>query len=167
MSADLKLTSSDFTFISVTDFIKDIVEQQSARLVRNRPSVRGGGGLRFAWGVSPLIGLTAAAETGYGESVERDTEDEWFFEIGTTLDFDLAAVSPLSLGVVLGYKHDSFPEDVDDVTDDTDKGLLRVAYTGKSDFIVALDVSVERFESKQLQRTVNFRSLGISLRYYF
>jgi hypothetical protein len=167
LSADLKLSSNNFTFINVTDFVEDIIDGRSAELVRSTPSVRGGGGLRFAWGVSPLFGLTAAAETGYGESVERGSENQWYFELGTTLDFDLMAVSRVPLGIVLGYEHSTFPEGGDDISDDIDHGLLRVAYTGRSDFVVALDVAVERFNSKQLNQWVNFSSIAINLRYYF
>jgi hypothetical protein len=167
LSADLKLASNNFTFINVSDFVEDIIAGRQAELVRTTPSVRGGGGLRFAWGVSRLFGLTAAAETGYGESVERGSEDQWYFELGTTLDFDLLAVSTVPLGVVLGYRHDTFPESGDDISDDIDQGFVRVAYTGRSDFVVALDCTFERFDSKRLNQTINFGSLGINLRYYF
>jgi len=167
LSADLKLASNNFTFINVTDFVEDIIDGRPTELVRSTPSVRGGGDLRFAWGLSPLFGLTAAAETGYGESVERGSENQWYFELGATLDFDLLAVSRVPLGIVLAYEHNTFPEGGDDISDDVDHGLLRVAYTGRSDFIVALDVAVERFNSKQLDQWVNLRSIGINLRYYF
>jgi hypothetical protein len=167
LSADLKLASNNFTFINVTDFVEDIIGGRQAELVRSTPSVRGGGGLRFAWGASPLFGLTASAETGYGESVERGSEDQWYFELGTTLDFDLLAVSEVPLGIVLGYKHDTFPESGDDISDNIDMGLVRVAYNGRSDFVVALDFTMERFESKRLNKSISFGSLGINLRYYF
>jgi hypothetical protein len=167
LSADLKLASNNFTFVNVTDFVEDIIDGRPAQLVRGTPSVRGGGGLRFAWGASPFFGLTAVAETGYGESVEQGSENQWYFELGTTLDFDLLAVSEVPLGVVLGYKHDTFPESGDDISDDIDQGLLRVAYNKTSDFIVALDFTFERFESKNLDQTINFGSIGINLRYYF
>ncbi len=167
LSADVKLANNSFTFINLSDFVRDITQGQPPQLVRNTPSIRGGGGLRFAWGVSPLFGLTAAAATGYGESVERNSEDQWYYEVGTTLDFDLLAVSAVPLGVVLGYKHDSFPEEGDDVTDDVDQGLVRVAYNGRSNFVVALDFTGERFRSKNLNQIVNFRSIAINLRYYF
>jgi len=167
LSADLYLSSNDFTFVNIADFVEDVIAGQPAGLVRSTPSVRGGGGMRFAWGISPLFGLTAAAETGYGESVERGSEDDWYFELGATLDFDLLAVSRVPLGIVLGYEHNTFPESGDDISDDIDHGLVRVAYTGRSDFIVALDIAVERFNSKQLNQRLNFRSIGINLRYYF
>jgi hypothetical protein len=44
---------------------------------------------------------------------------------------------------------------------------VRVAYNGRSDFVIALDYTFERFKSKTLNQTISFGSIGINLRYYF
>ena len=168
LSGSLELSSNNFTIVNLTRFVEDIIDDRPARLVRNTPAVRGGGGLRFAWGLSPFFGLTAQAAGGYGESVERTADDQFYLDLGGTIDFDLLAISAVPIGVLLGFKHASFPDaGGDDVRDDIRTGLLRIAYNGRSDFIIGLDVEALQFDSRTLNQTVNFGSLGISLRYYF
>lgn len=48
-------------------------------LVRSVPSVRAGGGLRFAWAASDLVGVVAGTEVGFGESVARRDDDQVSF----------------------------------------------------------------------------------------
>ncbi len=167
LTGSLKLANNNFTAINVSDFVDDIIAGRPASLIKKTPSMRGGGGLRFAWGVSPFFGLTALAETGYGESVDRRADDEWYFELGGTVDFDFSAISEVPIGVMAAYRHNSFPEAGNDVSNDIRGGLLRIAYNGRSDFIVALDIGFERFDSRALNQTVNFGSVGLNLRYYF
>ncbi len=167
LSGSLQLSSNNFTTINISRFVEDIIQGRPASLVGNTPIARGGGSLRFAWGQSQFFGLTAQAAGGYGESVERTADDQLYVDFGGTLDFDLLAISPVPIGVLLGFKLATFPEAGDDVKDDTRTVLLRIAYNGRSDFIIGLDVRSQQFESRTLNQTINFGSFGISLRYYF
>lgn len=167
LSGSLEFTNSSFATINISRFVEDIIQGRPASLVGNTPIARGGGSLRFAWGLSQFFGLTAQAAGGYGESVERTADDQLYVDFGGTLDFDLLAISPVPIGVLLGFKYATFPEAGDDVKDDTRTGLLRIAYNGRSDFIIGLDVRSQQFESRALNQTINFGSFGINLRYYF
>jgi hypothetical protein len=44
---------------------------------------------------------------------------------------------------------------------------LRVAYNGRTDFIIAVDADLTIFKSKILDENVKLGSAGIGLRYYF
>ncbi len=135
--------------------------------MKTTPSLRGGGGLRFAWGASPFLGLTLQGDVGYGESVERTADDQFYVDLGGALDFDFSAIGRVPIGVVLGSKIDSFPESGSDVAHDVTTGLVRVAYNGRPEFVVAVDLTLEQYNSKALDQNVRFGSLGINLRYYF
>ena len=45
--------------------------------------------------------------------------------------------------------------------------MAQIAYNGRSDFVVGVDLAFETFESKALDQTLKFGSAGVSLRYYF
>lgn len=83
-------------------------------MVAKTPSLRGGGGLQFAWGASPLLGITLQGNVGIVRT-----------------------------------------------------GFVRVAYNGRPEFVVAIDLTFESFNSRALDQNVKFGSLGITLRYYF
>jgi hypothetical protein len=167
LSADIEISNNSTTAVNLKDFLEDVIEGVPARLVRSTPSLRGGAGLRFAWGASPFFGLTALGHAGYGESVDRDEEDKAFFQFGGTLDFDFSAISAVPIGVILGGRYDTFPEGGEDISNNLLTGLVRIAYNGRPDFLLALDFTFEEFDSKTLDQTVRFGSTGISMRYYF
>ncbi len=166
LTGTLEISNNNFTGINIARFVEDIINDRPASLVRTTPTMRGEGGLRFAWGVSPLFGLTALAASGYGESIDRAEEDKFHFTGGATADFDLSAVSAVPIGVLLAGRFSSLQSD-DDVADETYGGLLRIAYNGRSDFIIAVDIGFDRADSRALEQTLNLGSVGFNLRYYF
>jgi hypothetical protein len=167
LSADVKVSNNNTTAVNLLQFVDDVIAGRPARIVRQTPSLRGGGGLRFAWGATPFFGLTALGEVGYGESADRTADDQAYFQLGGTLDFDFSKISPAPIGVVLGGKVDTFPEGGEDFTNELLSALLRVAYNGRADFVVALDFTFEQFDSKALDQTIRLGSTGISMRYFF
>ena len=167
LTGTLELANNSFTAVNITRFVEDVINGRPASLVQTTPSMRGGGGIRFAWGVSPFFGLTALAETGYGESVDRSATDEWQATAGATVDFDFLAISSVPIGVLLGGRYNRLPDSGEDTESDIFGGVIRIAYNGRSDFIIGLDIGFERFESRVLNQTLNLGSIGIDLRYYF
>jgi len=165
LSFDVKNTS--FTTIDISDFVEDIIGGEDAELVRNTPSMRAGMGLRYTHAFSPLVGLISFAETGYGESVDRDSEDEWFFRFGATVDFDLAAANWLPIGLALGYMQDSFPEGGADITDVVRGFLFRIGYTGREDLALGLNISYSTFPTDQLDTRIKTTGVNFDIRYYF
>ncbi len=76
LSGSLEVSSNKTTILDLLGFVEDVLDTVPARLVRNTPSARGGAGLRFAYGVSPLFGFTTFVSGGYGESTDRRAENE-------------------------------------------------------------------------------------------
>ncbi|MDP2471064.1 MAG: hypothetical protein Q8W45_05740 [Candidatus Palauibacterales bacterium] len=167
LSASVFARNTNFTTINIADFVNDILAGQSSELVRKTPSMRVGGGLRYTHAFSPLIGLVSFAETGWGESVDRLSDDEWFLRFGATVDFDLAAVGWPPIGLAAGYLQDSFPEGGADITDVTRSFLFRVGFTGREDLGLGLNLNYTRFPTEQLDKTLNAIGASLDIKYYF
>ena len=167
MSLSFDVSNNSFTTINIADFVDDIIEGDDAELVKKTPSMRAGAGLRYTHAFSPLVGLVSYFETGYGESVDRVSEDEWFTEFGASVDFDLAGVGWVPIGLAVGYKQDSFPEGGSDLTDVVRGFVFRIGYTGREDLALGLNLVYSTFPSDQLEEKIKSSGAIIDLRYYF
>ena len=136
-------------------------------LTRKVTSTRGGGGLRFAWAVSDLVGINLLTEVGYGESVDQVNDDEWFYKLAATVDFDLKTKTSVPLGFAVGYRQVSFTEGGEDISGNASEVLLRTAYTGSTDFRISLDMTWGQVPVTALDQTLSVVSTSINLRYYF
>lgn len=167
MSLSFDVKNNSFTTINLAEFIRDIVDGEDAELVKGTPSMRAGVGLRYSHAFSPLVGLVSFFETGYGESVDRVSDDEWFTKFGATVGFDLAAVGWTPIGLAVGYTQDSFPEGGADITDVVRSFLFRVGYTGRKDLALGLNASYSTFPTDQLDTKIKSVGLDFDIRYFF
>lgn len=167
MSLSFDVKNNSFTTINISQFVDDIINGEDAELTRNTPSLRTGVGLRYTHAFSPLIGLISFFETGYGESVDRVADDEWFTRFGATVDFDLAAVDWLPIGLAAGYMQDSFPEGGADITDVVRGFLFRIGYTGRKNLALGLNFTYSTFPTDQLATKIKSTGIEFDIRYYF
>jgi hypothetical protein len=167
MSLSFDVKNTNFTTIDISDFVEDIIDGEDAELVRNTPSLRAGVGLRYTHAFSPLVGLISFFETGYGESVDRESDDEWFNRFGATVDFDLAAANWLPIGLAVGYSQDSFPEGGADITDVVRAFMFRIGYTGREDLALGLNFTVATFPTEKLQQDITSSGVTFDIRYFF
>ncbi|KPK58741.1 MAG: hypothetical protein AMS21_10420, partial [Gemmatimonas sp. SG8_38_2] len=91
--------------------------------------------------------------------------DRFHVKAGATVDFDFLAISSVPIGVLLGGRFSTVQ--IEDDSDEVYGGLIRIAYNGRSDFIIGLDIGFDLADSKSLDQTLNLGSVGINLRYYF
>ena len=166
LSANVDISNRTITAIILSDMIQDIIDGVPPHLVQNIPALRGHAGLRFAYGVSPLLGITAIAVGGYGESVDRRARNQFSFRGGLSVDFDLRPGTGVPLGFLLGYTFESFPEQGNDFIGATSKAAFRIEYTGRSDLGLGLGFSAEGVETEAFRRTLLY-SVRIDLRYFF
>ena len=167
MSLSFDVKNNSFTTINLSEFIEDLVDGEDAELVKGTPSMRAGVGLRYSHAFSPLVGLVSYFDTGYGDSVDRVSDDEWVTKFGATVDFDLAAVGWTPIGLAVGYLQDSFPEGGADITDVVRAFLFRVGYTGRKDLALGLNVSYQSFPTDQLDTKIKSVGLNFDIRYFF
>ena len=160
-----QVSKNDFTGINLAEFLKGVVEGQPVPLVQKVPTLWAGSEARFAWGLNPWLGLTATVGGFYGEPADRTLPSKfaWGASGGASLDFTTLIKIPI--GAVLGVEAAS--EDPDgDSSANTYAGLLRIAYTGRKDFSIALDIRGSRTRLFSGSR-VNIGSTRVSMRYFF
>jgi hypothetical protein len=167
LSGTLNLWNSSVTVVDFLGFVDGVVDPPPPPLVSTIPTTRGGAGLRYAWAASDLVGFLFKGETGVGESVDRSSADEWFFNFAAAADFDLKTRTSVPLGLALAYKVDTFPEAGEDLADLKNDLVFRISYTGTTDFLLSLDFTYGWFKLKDKSDTTKFTSTLINLRYYF
>jgi len=169
LSGTANVWNNGFTGVNLLNWVQGIVDDEPVELVRSVPSVRAGGGLRFAWAASDLIGVSARSEVGLGESIARRGEDQTSFLLSGALDVDLNARTSVPLGLVVGFETNNSPREGSELTDRVSRGLFRVAYTGREDFVIAADIKFNRLSIDDSTTEDNVSTAGFSLnmRYYF
>ncbi len=166
LSGSLDVSSNNTTIVDILGFVQDVVDSAEAELVRKTPSVRGGGGVRFAYGVSALFGITAFASGGYGESIDRRADNEFFWRFGTSVDFDLRAGTGVPIGFVLGGVFDTFPEGGEDIASNVWNGVFRIEYTGRDDLGLGLAFTHEELKTETFG-TLGISTVAVDMRYFF
>jgi hypothetical protein len=168
LSLSLDVTRQTLTLIDLRQFTEDVIDgDPEPRLIDNVPMIRTKAGLRFAWAVSRPVGVTLLGEGSYGEAPHRGDSDSWEYGLGASVDFDGHAAWGVPIGFALAYRETSLP-----VITEADHGkarqtLLRIAYTGKPDFLVALDVMGLVDRDNVQVKPVWSGGAAFSLRYYF
>jgi len=172
LSATVDVRNNSVTVVDFLGFVDGVINPpdpplESPPLVKNIPVTRGGGGLRYAWAASDLVGFTFKGETGMGESVDRSLADEWYVNFSAAADFDLKAKTVVPLGLVIAYQVDSYPEGGEELVDYKHDLAFRIAYTGTTDFLLSLDFNFNWFKVAGSDDTTQFAATLLNLRYYF
>ncbi|NOX18384.1 MAG: hypothetical protein GXO87_08910 [Chlorobi bacterium] len=172
LSATANIWNKSGTIINIYDFIQNIIDAGELlpdnHILITRNFIQGGGGFRFAWAASELIGVNALTEFAYGESVDRRDENELFYNLSGSVDFDLNKVTSVPIGFALGFKIDSFTGGTDNTIDGKVTSIfLRTAYTGRDDFLISLDMTWAKLPLRQLDQTLNGGTMTINLEYFF
>jgi len=171
LSGSLNLWNNSFTAINLQDFVGQIIEDGGLapdnKLVSNTPSVRTGGGLRYAWGLSELLGLKFYVDGGYGESVLLRAENQWFIEFGGALSMNIKNHTGAPLGFLLGYQQNSFPFLGEGASDDIRNIVFRISYTGARDFSIGLEGFYQVTKPQGFEESIKSTGTLVSMRYYF
>lgn len=166
LSAGLSLARDNVTVIDFRSWVEGLLEGEEVSLVTKRPSTRTGLGALGAWAPVHWLGFQAQAKFSRGANLEMDQETEWYSTFGLSADFDLLSVSSIPIGFVLGGRRDTFPRSINDLADAIYGSLFRIAYTGRSDFVVALDFTADRIPLRDGE-SLDAGSFQFSTRYYF
>jgi len=162
----VNISNRTVTSVSVFNLVSDIVDGTNLGLSHTTPVLSGEGGLRYAWAVSRLFGLSAAVAAGNGDTLDRSLGNTWFYRAGLAASFDLDEYG-VPMGVVLNSAVNDFKgEDVGAPTAGWETGV-RVSYIGREAFLVSFDVSWAEVPTTGLLETFSASWVGVSLRYYF
>jgi len=164
----LDVSRQTLTLIDVRGFVEDVIDgKPNPGLIDNVPLVRSNAGLRFAWAASRPLGVTALLEGSYGESPQRGEDNSWEYGLGASVDFDAGPAWDVPIGLALAYRETSLPLITEADHGKTRQTLLRIAYTGKPDFLIALDLMGVLDRDNSQVDAVWSGGAAFSLRYYF
>jgi hypothetical protein len=168
LSLSLDVTRQTLTLIDIKQFTEGILNgNPDPILIDNVPLIRSHAGLRFGWAVSRPFGVTLLGEGSYGESPQRGEPDSWGYDLGASVDFDADAVWNVPIGLALAYRESSIPLITESQHGKVHQTLLRVAYTEKEDFLIALDLTGVLDRENAEVKPVWSGGAAFSLRYYF
>ena len=168
LCGSLTVTNQTITIMDVRQFAEDVANRvPDARLIDNVPTVRSNAGLRFAWAISRPFGLTADASGSYGESPRRREADTWEYDAGASVDFDGKAAWNIPLGLALAYRQNSLATWSTSDHQNSSQTVLRIAYNGKPDFLIAVDVLGVFNRENSRAAPVWAGGASLSMRYYF
>lgn len=166
VSAGVSLARDNVTVIDFRSWVEGLLEDERVPLVTKRPSTRLGLNASGAWAPVHWLGLQAFAKYSRGENLEIEQETEWYSTLGLSADFDLLSVSSIPIGFVLGGRRDTFPRSINDLAEAIYGSLFRIAYTGRNDFVVALDFTADRLPLREGD-SLEAGTVQFSTRYYF
>ncbi len=165
MSATAQVTKGSFTGMNLFSFIEGVINSQPVPLVRKVPTLWVGPGLRFAWAANTWLGVTASGNLMYGEGADRTKDSQTFWRLSAGASLDFISLIHVPVGLVLAAKMAS-DDPNGESSNNSQSGLVRIAYTGRDDFVIALDLSSLR-TTLFSGTTVDVGSTQISMRYYF
>jgi hypothetical protein len=166
LSGVAALANDGVTDVDLLRWVRGIIDDTGAPLVASGPRLRGKGGLRAAWGLNQTWGLQFKSELGYGEPTTLGDDSAWLGEYAASVSYDLAPTTEVPLGFVLSGGVRTAPREGGAPEIDARDVALRTAFTGRDNFLVALDTSWNGFRLSDGDDVGLFRA-GLSLQLFF
>jgi len=171
LSGTLKLNNNSFTFIDINSFVQGIIDSGKLtpenKIVKNTPVTNAGAGLAYAYTINRMFGITAEAIIGYGESVERFSEDEFVFKYGVSADADLNPDYSVPLGFALSYLGGARGKNSANLLGTPNNILFQINYTGKNDIDLGLVFNYQWYKDSSIDQTINFTNIYLDIKYFF
>jgi hypothetical protein len=168
LSGSLYYRGNSLTGISPYQWAKSIVIDSAGidndELVSEANSGLGYAGVHFAYAVNEWLGLTSAVSGGLGNAF-RDG-DKGLFSAGVTAGVDFRNITPVPLGLLLGYQFNTTPSSGDNASD-ISAFNFGVGYTGHRDFNVILESTSMKYKIQGAPSEVNTLVTAFKIRYYF
>lgn len=167
MSMIFELQNHQGNFVNVLGFVKDIIEDHpNPSLTESVPVLAGATGLRYAYAISPTLGLKGSANLSYGETYTRGKYGA-SFKAGTGVDFNFFPRFRVPVGLVLTYDLTSMPDFVYVDGEFSHITQVKVAYTKASDFSLGIEVSFMKYPLLNQKNPVSVITAALAARYYF
>jgi hypothetical protein len=155
------------TQVDVEQYRQDVANGvPNAKLVDYVPAVRTNAGLRYAWAASPSFGVTALGQTTYGDAPQRHDLTSWGWDLGVSLDYDLAPSHHIPFGAALASRLTSAPGLTNTSNGNSSQTVLRLAYAGRND-VIALDFLGLFDRQNSLAEAIWASGVAFSMRTYF
>ena len=165
MSATAQVNKGSVTGMNLFSFIEGVIDSQPVPLIRKVPTLWVSPGLRFAWAANTWLGVTANGAFMYGEGADRTKASQSAWKLSGAASLDFTSLIHVPVGLVLAGQWAS--DDPNGESKNSSRSaLLRIAYTGRDDFVIALDLSSVQ-STLFSGTTVDVGATKISMRYYF
>lgn len=162
-SASVSVDRTAITLIDVAAFVDD----PSLGLSRTVTPLFGAVDARYAYGLNDFIGFSAFASLGVGENPKENYDSNAFWKLGGVASFNLNQRYDLPLGLALGVRTSSYPVSVENADGNAVAGLFSIAYMGRSDFALGLDMVYERVPIDYNDVTIGYLGVTFGLTYCF
>ena len=167
LSADLQVNNHSATFISISEFVKDLVmDSVVTSISRQVPMLNMNGGIRFAYSINRTFGVQGFADLGYGDSYRRG-ESDFIYRLGCAVDANLAFTTKVPLGFSAFYMSSSLPDYVHVAGKSAINTGLKISYTAGQHYNFGIELSRLRIPIPNVAEKVNSTSVFVSSRYYF
>ena len=154
-------------FINIKQFVNDAIDgDPNASIVKNTPAMAEGINFEGTYAINETWGLQAATQWAYGESFVRGKES---FTSKTSFlgEADFYPKHKLPLGIGLGYMLSSVPEISMEGGDYLSLGILKLAYTGSTDFDLGVEYLTYKMKLSNRLKNPLVTQLILSLKFYF
>jgi len=167
LSGDIQVNNHSATFISISQFVKDLVQDSVVTSIsRQVPILNMNGGLRFAYAISKTFGLQAYSDFGYGDSYKRGVSD-YIYRIGLAFDANLAFTTKVPLGFAAFFNASAVPENVHVAGKSATSTGLKISYAAGQHFNIGLELSRVKIPIPNVEEKVISTLAFISSKYYF
>jgi hypothetical protein len=171
-SSTIYIDNSTVASIHLLNYIKDIVndpDSDNATISKERNPLSIGLGMRYAHSFSDIIGIQVYIDAAYGESILKRNETIWKFDMGILGSFDFYHRYDVPLGITLGYMVQKFTLFSNVKEDDSMSTIFKLAYTGRKDYNIGLEISHNNTVTPLLENTATLQYLTTSfvMVYYF
>lgn len=168
LSTNFGVTNGDYSFISLQNFIDDILSGvQNSSIIKKNNVLSGKAGFNAAYGFNDLFGVNALAEMGYGETIQRELDNQFFNKFGINADLDFSHLIKAPLSLSLGYLYSTYPINNDEVLFNQNILFLQLNYIGRTNFVLSLDLSASKELAGRNMETLWLRASMFSMRYLF
>ena len=124
-------------------------------------------GLRGAYAPRAWLGFILGGEAGYSDTFQETEGRNVVWRLGGQASFDLDPLTGIPLGFLATAQEDGFVLNASDLAKRTRALGFGVAYTGREDFSLSLEVSRMRVPLIQSDSTINAASIDFNIRYFF
>jgi hypothetical protein len=166
LSASFGVTNGDHSFISIQNFVLEIINQTpDASLVKSNNPLFGTVGIRAAYGVNELLGLNFLSDLGYGEPIQRELGNKVFTVTGINADLNFSSMVKTPVSLSLGYTYSNYPRGNNDITYNSNIAFIQLNYIGRTNFIMGLEFKMSDETVYREKNSYWLNTLLLSMRY--
>ena len=168
IATNIHVSNGHYSIISLKNFTNLIVDNLSDNpIISNNNSLYGLWGVRAAYGINSLLGFNIIADAGYGEAIQRQSENKWFTVMGFKTDLNFTDYIKIPLSLSLGYLYNSYPDKNEDIIFSNHIFISELNYIGRTNFALGLEFTLNDELISGKEKSVWLNSTRFSMRYFF